>query len=181
MVTNNLVARNRSGNLGDGVYVSNSNATISYNTVTDNDQAGGGTGIFVANGARPVVSYNLIQKNGIGIGGTSQPAQMTRNCFWNNPQGNYSGINPGPSDFLADPLVTNGLLGPYYLSQTTSGQSSTSPLVDAGGQTAQAAGLANQTTRKDQQPDQGQADIGFHYGRVSGRPAVYLPRVPLSY
>ena len=160
-------------------YISNSNATISYNTVTDNDQAGGGHGIFVASGARPVVSYNVIQKNGIGIGGTSQPAQMTRNCFWGNSMGNYSGITPGTSDFLTDPMMTKGLLGPYYLSQTASGQSSTSPLVDAGNQTAQAAGLANQTTRKDQQPDQGLADIGFHYGRLPGR-TQFVPMVALS-
>ncbi len=179
-VTNNLVARNRSGNVGDGVYLSNSNATISNNTVSDNDQAGGGHGIYVTTGARPVVTYNLVQKNGIGIGGTSQPAQMMRNCFWSNSLGNYVGIAQGASDFSVNPQLTNGLLGPYYLSQIPSGQPSTSPLVDAGGQTAQAAGLANMTTRTDQQPDQGQADIGYHYGRVSVRPAQYLPMVPRS-
>ena len=76
-------------------------------------------------------------------------------------------------------MLTEGALGSYYLAQSLAGQPGTSPLVDAINQTAHALGLDNMTTRTDGQPDQGQADIGFHYGRLLWR-TQFLPTVALS-
>jgi len=127
-----------------------------------------------------VVSYNLVRGNGFGIrGSASQPAQMTRNCFFGNQQANYDGVTPGPDDFSTDPMLTKGALGSYYLAQSLAGQSGTSPLVDAINQTAHALGLDNKTTRTDGEPDQGQADVGFHYGRPPGH-TQFVPMVALS-
>ena len=67
----------------------------------------------------------------------------------------------------------------YYLAQLPAGQPNTSPLVDAISQTAHGLGLDNMTTRTDGEPDQGLADVGFHYGRPP-RHTHFVPMVALS-
>jgi hypothetical protein len=62
----------------------------------------------------------------------------------------------------ADPLLLPGPNASAYLSQTAAGQPSDSPALDAGGLTAQEAGLEFRTTRTDGVRDQGVADLGFH-------------------
>ena len=119
--------------------------------------------------------------NDYGIRSTgSQPDQLSRNCFYDNRLGNYNGITQGPDDFSANPMLINGPLGSYYLSQSTASQSNTSPLVNAANQSAQELGLNNQTTRTDGQGDQGMADVGFHYGRPPGR-IRFFPMVAHSH
>ena len=76
------------------------------------------------------------------------------------------GSTPGGNDLSEDPLfvsVDAERNGNYYLSQLASGQSSDSPCVDAGSDTAAKLGLQDKTTRTDKRGDTGIVDIGYHY------------------
>ncbi len=131
-------------------------------------------------------------------------ARMINAIIWGNsaPEGNqvyvhdnneasrltirYSDVEGGQDDIPVDPgcslgwgagmidaapLYTTGPLGDHYLSQVAAGQTSTSPCVDAGDPTA---GIVDGTTRTDEEPDEGVADMGYHYsyGDVEPRPFV---------
>lgn len=174
---NNLISRNRAVDEGAGVFISNAQPTVRYNTIADNGRNENGDGIMLAPGAAPALLYNVISGNDYGIrSGSAQPAQSVRNALYDNRLGNYHGaVPPGPTDLLVDPQFVRGPLGPHYLAQTAAGQASTSPLVDAGGETAVALGLHQSTTRTDGAPDQGLADIGFHYEILPGK--AFLPLV----
>ncbi|UCG59514.1 MAG: right-handed parallel beta-helix repeat-containing protein [Phycisphaerales bacterium] len=62
-----------------------------------------------------------------------------------------------------DPLFVAGLLGDFYLSQRTAGQSRTSPCVNAGSDFAANLGMTRYTTRTDSVPDRNIVDMGYHY------------------
>jgi hypothetical protein len=97
------------------------------------------------------------------LGGTGD-AQSTviRNNVWNNRYANFLGISDTNS-IDADPLFTRGRSGAYYLSSVSSGQSQTSPAVDAGIGQAGQLGLAGRTTSVRELPDEGAVDLGYHY------------------
>ncbi len=115
-----------------------------------------------------------------------------------NTDGYQISASPGPHDINADPKFVdpngadNTLGGSgwaddqFQLSQIASGQGSNSPALDAGSQSASAAGLANRTTRTDQAADSGAVDMGFHYripqpGAAGGQlPASQAIRVELT-
>src|SRR4030095_5509584 len=59
----------------------------------------------------------------------------------------------------------------FHFNQMASGQSTDSPIIDAGVIDAAALGFTTATTRSDGQPDEGVADAGYHYGN-SGTTAV---------
>lgn len=164
-LSNNLISRNRAGAAGAGVFIASARPTLRYNTIADNGRNENGDGILLTYGSAPSLFYNIISGNDYGIRSDSaQPGQSERNALHDNRLGNYHGVvQPGPSDLLVNPQHVQGPLGPYYLAQSAAGQASTSPLVDASGETAAAAGLSQRTTRTDGVADQGLADIGFHY------------------
>ncbi len=176
-LSNNLISRNRAVDEGAGLWISNAQPTVRYNTIVENGRREGGDGIMLAPGAAPLLLYNAIVGNDYGIrSGSAQPGQSVGNALFDNLLGNYNGaVPPGPTDLLVDPQFVRGPLGPYYLAQTAAGQASTSPLIDAGGETAAALGLHQRTTRTDGAPDQGMADIGFHYDILPGK--AFLPLV----
>ncbi len=62
-----------------------------------------------------------------------------------------------------DPLFVNGGGGNFRLQHLAAGQAADSPCIDAGSQTAAAAGLASKTTRTDSVLDAGVLDMGYHY------------------
>lgn len=69
----------------------------------------------------------------------------------------------GPGNIHSDPLFVPGPYGDAYLSQIAAGQSSNSPCVDAGNNTAASQGLDTFTTRTDEVCDTGMVDIGCHF------------------
>jgi len=85
-------------------------------------------------------------------------------------QGGLAGVYVAGGSLLVDaghnmssnPLFASGALHDYYLSQTASGQASTSPCVDAGGGDAAALGFGSLTTRTDGAGDTGVVDLGYH-------------------
>jgi len=84
-----------------------------------------------------------------------------------------SGVYPGTLNMNSNPLFVTGPEGGFYLSQVAAGQASTSGCVDhhtSAAATICPAGPGNLcldrfTTRTDQVPDSGDADIGFHRGK----------------
>lgn len=164
-LANNLISRNRAGIAGAGVFIASAQPTLRFNTISDNGRNENGDGILLTYGSAPALLYNIISGNDYGIRSDSaHPGQSVRNALHDNRLGNYHGvIQPGPSDLLVNPQHVRGPLGPYYLAQSAAGQGSTSPLIDASGETAAAAGLSQRTTRTDGVVDQGLADLGFHY------------------
>ncbi|MBN1880359.1 right-handed parallel beta-helix repeat-containing protein, partial [bacterium] len=67
----------------------------------------------------------------------------------------------GPGSFNADPMFAAGPDGDYYLSNTATGQASTSPCVDTGNPSVSPSG--SDSTRTDYVPDTGIIDMGYHY------------------
>ena len=146
----------------------------------------GGGGIAIYNGCSAelincTLAANLGEIYGGGILVADTSSLVCRNAiFWNNTGGitprddieyhagatvvvAYTNIEdgwPGPGNLSLDPLFINGPGGPCYLKQEASGQSETSPCVDAG---APQSAPIDGTTRTDEWPDTGVNDMGFHY------------------
>lgn len=178
-VVSNVIADNRAGRDGDGIFI-RANALFRNNTVARNDPDQSGDGIFISVAEGISLYNNLVTGNAKGVRSSGvQPRIISNNCFFDNRQADYVRVTPGPDDFSSDPKVTNGPLGSYYLAHSAAGQTNTSPLVDALDQSAQALGLDQLTTRTDGLPDQGRADIGFHYTRLLPH-AAFLPMLAVS-
>ena len=62
----------------------------------------------------------------------------------------------GEGNISDDPMFVEGPLGEYYLHPD-------SPCIDAGGRSAEEAGLSDRTTQADGTPDTGVVDMGYHY------------------
>ena len=185
IIKNNLFFNNGLDEVSDyaGVYLRGAfdNAQILFNTFDTN--TGHGINLqdnasYAAEGTKSVLKYNLFTNNG-GYGvffeRSFDPAgemDWDYNLYDNNAAGNWfdNGAMTGPNAILdEDPLFTgsSGLDG-YHLSQVASGQVGDSPAVNAADATALALGMvvyANRslTTRSDGQPDEGSADLGYHY------------------
>lgn len=128
---------------------------------------------------------NVINQN--VLGGIKLAADSVAGYSGNynlNTDGYQISASPGPNDINANPLFVdpNGadnVLGSagygddrFQLSQVAAGQSSNSPALNSGSDTALNLGLATSTTRTDSVSDDGQADMGFHYGVSSGGQAT---------
>ena len=113
------------------------------------------------------------------------PSEVRNNVFFQNGQGHVvtptvavttaAGLNGAPvnglNNLVADPRFEVGSFrfsivqinsgeGNFFLRQ---GGQTPSPAVDAGPNSATAAGLANRSTRTDYTSDTGVVDVGFHY------------------
>ncbi len=175
-LTNNLVAFNRLGITppgcclpsGGGIHIGFNNPTGSLlnNTIVSNTLGFAGEAIAVSQGY-VTLTNNIIAGHLIGITATNQ-ATVTHsyNQFYGNDS-DYGGSVTGPTtgELNADPLFVSGpgLMGDFYLSQISAGQAQNSPALDAGNQTATAAGLSLHTTRTDERGDQNIVDLGYHY------------------
>ena len=132
-IINCTITGNSAGDPGGGIYCYDYSSPTITNCILWADSP---DEIYVESGT-PVVTYSDVQ------GGTAQP--------W---------FGAGCID--TDPLFVRGALHNYYLSQTAAGQSSDSPCVDAGSDTAEKLGLDELTTRSDGMPDEGIVDMGYH-------------------
>ena len=153
LIKNNLIAGNIGFN-GGAIYITGSatpsivNCSIIGNAARNVPYAGG---IHVASGT-PTIRDCIIWANGDDLYGVS--SAMISYC--DIEDGDFNGTN---NNISADPLFVAG----YLLSQTSAGQSANSPCLNAGSQTAAAAGLDSPSTRTDGVADNGQVDMGFHF------------------
>jgi Right handed beta helix region len=123
-----------------------------YNTVSDNQ----GTGIEI-NSSSALIRGNIVSNNLNGIVLENGTACLEYNDVWLNGQ-DYIGVQPGITDFSADPIFVDGPRDAYYLSQIASGQEDNSPCLDAGDTITHPSGY----TRTDHEPDVDTIDVGYH-------------------
>jgi hypothetical protein len=161
VVQNNIITNNK------GMGIQN------YPGAEDLSAAAGHEPDWQANSS-PIPDSSQIRENSQRLGGAK--LTFARNNLWNNKK-NYHGCQrqPADGDLSQDPLFAargTQVWEKYFLAQTVAGQSKNSPCVGAGistalggalGSIANAASLAQCTTRCDLQPDSGGPDIGFHY------------------
>ena len=75
-----------------------------------------------------------------------------------------AGWVPGTNGNInANPLFVDAVNGDFRLQHVAAGQAADSPCINAGSQTAAAAGLGGKTTRTDSVLDSGVLDMGYHY------------------
>jgi parallel beta-helix repeat protein len=175
---NDVLAQNLAVGAGAGVGIDGgSDGSLSYSTIVANRglSGGNGDGIYLfGSGTNPTIRGNIIVGNSYGVrgptvgrGGLVPNPTLDHNDVWNNGRGDLVGVNiessaGAPGSIAADPLLVDSRGFPYALSQPAAGQDALSPAVDAGGETASAAGLAARTTRTDGVIDGGAVDLGFH-------------------
>jgi hypothetical protein len=150
-VFNELLTRNG----GDGVTLECAgDYRLEHVTITDNATAvvaGGDVAVTSV-----VIESSILWRNASGVTWACGGAPTVLSSV---VEGGFVG---GTGIIDADPLLVSGPVHADYLSQVASGQSATSPAVDAGSQTAVAAGLDRRTTATDSALDAGAVDLGFH-------------------
>jgi predicted outer membrane repeat protein len=155
---------------GDAVAPRIQSCTFSQNTA---NQSGGS--IYADWSATPQIRDCIVQKsNNYAIYKDNAGGSASYCLFYNNPDGNVSGIPSGSNNLVGDPLFVTGNLGDYYLSQTTAGQTTNSPAVNSGSVLASALGLNTKTTSTNDDYDIGQVDRGYHFSRAVDMPQFRL-------
>ncbi len=188
MVLNTLF-RDNGAYYGGGIAWESSTDVSVINCIFTGNQAFSGAALYCEETGLQLlnvtVASNLATDAGGGIDalGTCN-ANIVNSIFWNNmpesiggegsPAVTYSDIQggwPGEGNIDAWPEFVNGPVGGYYLSQIAAGQLLDSPCVNAGNDAAANillpfpegdVPLSELTTRTDEVPDAGQADMGFH-------------------
>lgn len=164
---NCIFSKNTASSVGGGMYNFASDSTVANCTFHDNSAAQGG-GIF-NEGSDPIITNCILWDDDPNeIGNAASTPTVTFSCV-QDADPNDGAAYPGQGNIDDDPLFVPGPLGCLYLGQIASGQSTDSPCVDAGSDTAAALALDGLTTRNDEAVDAGVADMGYHYP-VSGKP-----------
>ena len=168
VIENCLFTANDAFSSAGAVYTLNAAPAITNCTFSGNSAQYGGA-ISIWNGATAItncVAWNdsaIYYDDEILVGGAILPvirySDIDQNGFGVDP----AGTADADGNIRMNPLFAPGPLGPFYLSNTATGQLETSPCIDAGSGTAAAHGLGERTTRTDGQPDGGTVDIGYHY------------------
>lgn len=173
LLFNNLVY----DNTGNGIVGAGSpRLRVINNTVTDNKNRG----LFLtrrsnAASSNAFLRNNIIQENDAANLQVGVVAPSSLDGF--DSQFNLVFLDtyqpttlPRPSDINEDALFVDASAGNFRLFQIDSGQSETSPAVDAGvedpvpsGPAADYASLRGRTTSSDGSDDVGQIDLGYHY------------------
>jgi hypothetical protein len=148
-------------------------------TPGDPNNTGFGGAIFCGYLSEATVIDSILWGNGARLGGElAVGSGYDLDPLCGTLRVSYSNIRVGPNDVWvdtgctlaygegminADPMFVSGMLGDFYLSNRSAGQSRTSPAVDAGSDLAGNVGMARSTTRTDHVPDTGRVDMGYHY------------------
>jgi len=195
-IINCLIAFNSSDDIGGAMYLYESDAIIRLSTIAynyglayeENMYGPIPIGGVACRDSDPDISNCIIGLNGgyyyvvpgdylYGYWGSNFYAgddlyecEATYSCIENG--------DDGDGNIDDDPLWISGGLGPFYLSQTQSGQPDTSPCVNAGEQyilqnLRSAYNLGNITTSILNARDVGYADMGYHYPFFTGPPIQY--------
>ncbi|UCD85471.1 MAG: right-handed parallel beta-helix repeat-containing protein, partial [Deltaproteobacteria bacterium] len=183
-ITNCTFSSNSTTISGGGIYNNNNSSPTITNCIFIGNSTDTGGGIYNSSGCLPtLINCTLVGNSAVVAGGGMSSAFLTiptiTNCImwgdspneidglatvtYSDVEGGWSGtgnIGDLPGD---NPLFVPGPNGDYYLSQTSAGQGSDSPCIDAGSDTAASLGLDDKTTRTDNVPDSGIVDMGYHY------------------
>ncbi|MHC4125070.1 MAG: right-handed parallel beta-helix repeat-containing protein [Planctomycetota bacterium] len=146
-ITNCLFTGNECKVYGGGIYNRDNSPSI-MNCILWDNYSPNGQEVYNYDNSHPTFSFCDIQ------GGLTSPTVVNED---------NSSVIDGGGNINADPLFVSGPLGDYYLSQTTAGQGSDSPCVDAGSDQASVLGMSIHTTRTDEVFDSGIVDMGYHY------------------
>jgi parallel beta-helix repeat protein len=178
-IWNNLVYANGSTGIAvDGSITGSYASRILQNTVAFNNNRG----VLIGGADTRAPSEGAVVRRNIFAGNQPHGLQVNRLSLpgytgdYNLASDSFGPGTPlGLRDTVADPLFilpagADGIIGgqgdkddDFRLSQRAAGQARTSPAVDAGDVSALEAGVASLTTRTDHVPDQGAADLGYHY------------------
>lgn len=176
-ITNCIISENTTiDNKGGGIYGLASFSAITLCTITGNTAAKEGGGIYCGYTSSMTVTNTVLWDNSaatgpelwVGYTGSSS----TLSISYSDVQGGQPSVYVDPGSTLnwgsgmidVDPLFVQGPIGFYYLSQLAAGQVANSPCVDTGSNQASNLGMSNYWTRTDKATDEGQVDLGYHYG-----------------
>ncbi|MFC1851643.1 right-handed parallel beta-helix repeat-containing protein [candidate division CSSED10-310 bacterium] len=143
---------------------SDSGATVENCTFDLNEE-----GIYCDSSPTSIIRDSIIfGSSQYGMHSEGACPQIHHNCMWNPAAiGDYLNCSGTSGDIFSDPLFINGPDGDYYLSHIAAGQSTDSPAINMGDETALAMELNAFTTRTDQVADTEMVDMGFHYPMVN--------------
>lgn len=160
-IVNNLIVSNEAG----GLALTNSTSTLTNNTIADNITQGNGGGIFCDESSLTITDCIL-------WGNTPDQIYL---AYGDSPTISYSDIQDGytgTGNIETNPLFMSGLMGDFYLMQTTCGQLGNSPCLNIGSDLAEnicftvdqeTTCLDLLTTSSCHISEAGQVDMGFHY------------------
>lgn len=183
---------NESGDRGGGILnLDQSNPTLVNCLFVENAAAFSGGGMANDVSSNPTLInctfHGNVAPNGAAIHISASSPTLINCILWDNGlneilvdggtpivdyscvKGGWGGIGTGNND--ENPQFAPGPTGCFYLSQTSSGQDTDSPCINAGSDTAANLGLSTLTTRSDEIFDAATVDMGYHYP-VTGLPLV---------
>lgn len=188
----NCSITNNSGRYGGGMCCWSSGwATLINCTMIGNAATSGGA-VCCLGDAAPTLANCTLSANSASYGGAiysynsdSHPT-IRNSILWGDSPNEIEGYTSGFSVTYSD--VEGGWSGTgninedpefivgYYLSQTASGETTDSPCVDSGSDTAANLGLDDRNTRTDGVNDSGQVDMGYHYDVRSESTDYYVDK-----
>ena len=160
-IKNCLIAQNQAARFGGGVQLSWAAPEIRCTTIADNRAGREGDGLCCAFDGRAIIVDSILW-------GNPNSEILLATVSFSNIQDQ---LMDGPGNISADPLYVQGEGCDYLLSQTAAGQTSESPCVDAGSNSATTLGMTFYSTRTDSVSDTGTVDMGYHL--PVGMPRVY--------
>ena len=191
-LTHCTISGNSAGWDGGGVCCGTSNPTLENSIISGNSADWYGGGVYCS-GSNPMLANCTISGNaanysggGVYCSGYDDAPTVTNCILWadtpeevyvssGNPVLTYCDVQNGTGETWfgegcidVDPLFTGGPMGCYYLAQSSAGQPTDSPCLDAGNDTATNLGLDTRFTRTDEVGDQGVVDMGYHCAAYDG-------------
>lgn len=160
-VTNSLITENNAI-WGGGIFSFSFGHTTVINSTFSLNQAYYGGAIYIDGGSVNVANSILWGDSAFNEGPEISIAAGSISVVYSDVEGGW----PGEGNIDSDPLFVPGPSGAYYLSQTAAGQPQSSPCLDAGDPATDPWGWEAFTTRTDQEFDDGQVDMGYHYARL---------------
>jgi len=141
VVQNCLIMNNFADEAGGGLFTGLEGNPLAYGcTITENGSGEGGGGVFVMSSMEMI--NTIVWDNWAAVQGAEgylmgygpSPVFSFSYCDLGGDwyMEYYSIPDPGPGNIYEDPLFATGPNGSWYLSQTTAGQPTDSPCVDAG-------------------------------------------------
>ena len=171
---NNLIYANGTRLTGEyGITIDSGDGhQVTSNTVYGNYNGGIRLGTATATPVFSTVLNNIVVQNPVGVKEPAGSAYKGRAVLnYNNVQGNSggnyqlssgSGSVPGPQSISLPPAFVDPANADFRLSRRVAGQSTDSPLIDRGSDTAENLGLGGRTAFSDKSPDVDLVDLGYH-------------------
>lgn len=176
---NVLLTGNQAGDDGGAFMQLRGRLLMQFCTLHFNGSGDDGGGILVSSCDSLSMESCIVTQNkgkgGVQLKRGDESVFISHCCSWDNEYGNYVNMEDPTGttgNISEDPLYADSLL---RLSQTSSGQPVQSPCIDAGHVPAEGSIVQWFSTRTDSIPDQGTADMGFHFNPL---PYLWNPEPP---